>query len=243
MPVSAHVAPEGACRGEQAQHDPDPTRSRRPSDARARHLRPAVRPAGDPAVRGARRGPPGRRHHGAGGQAPPRRARLLRPVGPADAGRPAHRARPPRRPDPDQRRRRHAHGRAQPHRPHGPAGRVPPGRQRHPDPRGGGQPRRRGARRHGRLQGPADARQGVRVRPAGRGVPRRAGRRLRLDRHGLPRPGREPDVGPVGARVDRARGRGRPASRPRRWRAPTRTTCPATPVSCCTARAGRRSVG
>ena len=37
------------------------------------------------------------------------------------------------------------------------------------------------------LQGPADARQGLGVRPRGRGVPRRARRRVRLDRHGRAR--------------------------------------------------------
>ena len=43
---------------------------------------------------------------------------------------------------------------------------LPARRQRHPDPRGRAQPRRRGPRRHPGLQGPAAADQGVRGRPA-----------------------------------------------------------------------------
>nr|WP_284288074.1 hypothetical protein [Angustibacter aerolatus] len=62
----------------------------------------------------------------------------------------------------------------EPHRPRGAAGRLPAGRQRLPHPRRGLQPGRRGARRHRRQQGPADAGQGVGVRPDRRGVPRRA---------------------------------------------------------------------
>ena len=61
---------------------------------------------------------PGRRRHRARGQAPPPGARLLRPHRPADARRPADLGRPARRPRADRRRRRHAAGRAQPHRPH-----------------------------------------------------------------------------------------------------------------------------
>ena len=83
--------------------------------------------------------------------------------------------------------RRHDPGRAQPHRPDVAAVRLPARRQRHPDPRGRAQPRRRGPRRHPGLQGPADADQGLRGRPRRRGVPRRARRRLRLDRHGRAR--------------------------------------------------------
>ena len=71
---------------------------------------------------------------------------------------------------------------------------LPARRQRHPDPRGGAQPRQRGPRGHAGLQGPAAADQGLGRRPRRRGVPRRAGPRvrLRLDRHGRARRQRPP---------------------------------------------------
>ena len=73
-----------------------------------------------------------------------------------------------------------------------PAG-LPARRQRHPDPRRGAQPRRRGPRGHAGLQGPADAGQGVRGRAGRRGVPRRArSPTVRLDRHGRARGHRPP---------------------------------------------------
>ena len=71
---------------------------------------------------------------------------------------------------------------------------LPARRQRHPDPGGRAQPRRRGPRRHAGLQGPAAAGQGVGRRPRRRGVPRRGDQRLRhrLDRHGRARGRRRP---------------------------------------------------
>ena len=141
---------------------------------------------------------PGRGDHRAGGQAAPPRAGLLRPrrrCGMLDELRVAH-------------------GRLDEPVPVGDEGGtlrvelnhtdadvaavgLPARRQRHPDPRGGPQPRQRGPRRHAGLQGPAAADQGVRRRAGRRGVPRRGDQRLR---HRLHRDGR-------------ARGRGR---RPRR---------------------------
>ena len=109
--------------------------------------------------------------------------------GVARARRAARHPRAARRGRADRRGGRHDPRRAQPHRRRLPAVRLPARRQRHPDPRGGAQPRQRAPRRHPGLQGPADADQGLRRRPARRGVPRRAHRRLRpgLQRHGRAR--------------------------------------------------------
>ena len=75
-----------------AQNDTSPTLTRRrPSDLRARHLRPAVRPARHHPVRRARGRVARRGGHRAGGQAPPSGARLLRAGRAADARRPARR--------------------------------------------------------------------------------------------------------------------------------------------------------
>ena len=138
-------------------------------------------------------------------------------------------ARPARPPGAGRRRRRHAAGRAQPHRPDVAAGRVPARRQRHPHPGRGPQPRQRGPRRHGRLQGPADARQGLGRRARGGGVPRRARRRVRLDRHGRARRHRRGDRPALRARPPRER-RGAPS-------------CPATPGWCSARRAARAWAG
>ena len=67
------------------------------------------------------------------------------------------------------------------------AGRFPARRQRQPHPRGGLQLPGRGPRRHAGLEGPADAGQGVGLRPGRRGVPRRADAGVRLDRDGRAR--------------------------------------------------------
>ena len=74
------------------------------------------------------------------------------------------------------------------------------GGQRQPDPRRRQEPRQRGPRRHGGVQGPADARQGLGHGAAGRRVPQRTRQGLRLDRR---------------RRDRRERGRGRHALRPR----------------------------
>ena len=122
---------------------------------------------------------------------------------------------------------RHAAGRAQPRRRRPAPGGLPVGRQRHPHPRGRAQSRRRRAARHGRQQGPPDARQGVCRGARRRGVRPRRRRSTRLDRH------------------DGGRGRLADADRPLRragGRARRRPpTCPATPGSSCSPSAGRRS--
>ena len=178
---------------------------------RPRHQRAAGRPGRAEAVRGARGGAPRRGDHRAGGQASPSRAGVLRAERTADARRPADHPRPPRRAGARRLRGRHHPGRAQPHRPRLAAVRLPARRQRHPDPRRGPQPVRRGPRRHARLEGPAAAHQGVGRRPGRRGLPRRRDQRLRprLLRHGRARRDRGRARRAVRRRLDR------PARRPR----------------------------
>ena len=116
-------------------------RRRHPPDRAARRRRQrtfvldtsraALRPAGDAALRRARGRAPGRRGHRARGQAPPPRARATSPGRRCGCSTTCGSARPARRAGAGRRGRRHAAGRAQPHRPAVAAGRLPPGRQRH----------------------------------------------------------------------------------------------------------------
>ena len=202
-------------------------RPRRPAARRARPAPSSSTPASCSPTRGALRRfdehevvLPGRGDHRARGQAAPPRAGLLRPHGAAACSTSCG-----SRTAGSTSRSRSATTAA----PSGSSSttptptslpvRLPARRQRHPDPRGRAQPRRRGPRRHAGLQGPAAAGQGVRGRPRRRGVPRRARRRLRLDRHG---------------RARRDRRRARRAVRRRRRRPRRRpASCPATPGWCC----------
>ena len=160
--------------GSSSRGDQQKRRDARPAHLCPRHQRPAGRPDGHGPLRRARSRASGRRGHGVGGQAASSGARLLRPAGAAAAGRVPRPVRPARRPHPDRGTGRHAARRAQPLRPRRPARRLPAGGQRLADPRGGPQSPGRGVRRHGRLQGPAAADQGVVRRAPRRGVPRGA---------------------------------------------------------------------
>ena len=73
----------------------------RPAHLCSRHQRPAGRPERHDPLRRARSRAADRRGHGAGGQAAPSGARLLRPAGAAPARRVPGPVRPPRRPHPD----------------------------------------------------------------------------------------------------------------------------------------------
>ena len=110
---------------------------------------------------------------------------------------------------------------------------LPPGfrleRQRHPHPRGGAQPRRRGPSRHAGLQGPADAGQGLGRRSRRRGVPRRVGGRVGLDRHGRDR-GRLPTPSTGSTTTSGST-------------STQRATCRATPAWCCSPTEVPDSVG
>ncbi len=177
---------------------------------RARHLGPAVRPVVADPVRRPRGGPPAGGHLRTGGQAPPPRARMVRPHRTAPARRAAHPARPPRRPGPDRIRRGHPARRAQPHRPGGAPGRFPQRRQRQPHPRLRAQPGRRAARgraRRGRAghQGHAAAGEGGGGRAGGRRVPRARRGALGVDRHGGHRGRERRRRRPVPRRRDRPR--------------------------------------
>ena len=151
------------------------------------HVGAALRPGGVPPLRRARGGAAAGGDRGAGGQAAPPRAGLVRPSGPAHAGRAAGRARPAGRPGARRRRRRHPAGRAQPHRPTV----LPAGfRNDSNDSRilvCRAEPRRRGPRGHPGHQGHAAAGEGRRGGPARRRVPRTDSRAIRLDRDGRAR--------------------------------------------------------
>ena len=199
------------------------------SHLRARHLGPARGPPGHHPLRGARGRAARRGGHRAGGQAAPPRAGLLRPHGAADARRPAHLGRPARRPGADRRRRRHPAGRAQPHRPHVAAGRLPARRQRHPHPRRGPQPRQRG---------PRSSRSSARTCRCG-SRPRRAGSRPRSTAPSSP-------SSPAGPAWPSS------TSPSRRWTTSTSTAAsrasrppssPVTPGWCSARRAGRAWAG
>ena len=137
-------------------------RDARPAHLCPRHQRAARRPRRHDPLRRARSRAAGRGGHGTGGQAAPSGARLLRPAGAAPAGRVPHPVRAAGRADPDRGPRRHRSGSSSTT---PTPGVLPAGfrlrRQRLADPRRRPQPPGRGVRRHGRLQGPAAAHQGV----------------------------------------------------------------------------------
>ncbi len=214
----------------------------RPAHIRSRHQRPAGRSRCHGPLRRARSRAPDRGGHGTGGQTASPRARILRPAGPAPAGRLPGPVRQAGRPDPARGSGRDAPRRAQPLRSRRPARRLPVGGQRLTDSRGRTQPPGRGVRRHGRLQGPAAPYQGLLRGSPRRGVPRGARHHgLRLDRYERTVPRRGTDR-PAVRRGDAVRPRGRRTARPHRSGPPVRARQGARPGDGRgqrTARAGR----
>ena len=154
-----------------------------------------------------------------GRKTPRPRTGILRPQGPEAPGRPQGRARRTGPPIPLGRRRRDPQGGDEPHLPRGAARRIPGRRQRQPHPRRREEPRQRRPERHGGLQGPADARQGLR-----HGAAQRTSTATNWSRT---------PAGPGWPKSRPARRKSPPSTATNPSSSPPLRNCPSTPGWCC----------